>query len=116
MDTDTPFFETNTTGGFLRVSGYTTGQFSGRESAFGRFIYYYNFRNPGSAFSDRMILGFSLEAGRAFDNGLVLDSGNLKYSSAVLVGINTVIGPAYLAHGFNFEGGGVSYFYLGNPF
>jgi hypothetical protein len=40
----------------------------------------------------------------------------LKYSAALLLGLNTALGPVYLGHGRNFEGGGVTYFYLGNPF
>jgi NTE family protein len=111
-----PFFEAPSLGGFLRLSGYAPDAFQGNEALLGRLVYYYRISHPLAIFGDRICLGFSLEAGQVWDSSNDVALSGLKSSAAVLLGLNTALGPVYLAHGRNPEGGGATYFYLGNPF
>jgi NTE family protein len=101
-------------GGFLRQSGYATGQLIGSEFAFAQVIYYHRILR-GSLF-DGAYGGLSLEAGR-YRKPLVPGntSGDLR-SAALFVSADTVIGAAYLAYGWAEDGTRTAYFFLGRPF
>jgi hypothetical protein len=62
-----------------------------------------------------VLYGVSIEAGEAGTEPWQ-PGGTPAYSAAAYIGLDTVIGPLYLAHARNPEGSGVSYVYLGNPF
>lgn len=101
-------------GGFLRQSGYSTGQLLGSEFAFAQVIYYH--RIMRGSLLDGAYGGLSLEAGR-YRKPLVPSgtTGNLR-SAALFVSADTVIGPAYLGYGFAEDGTRTAYFFLGRPF
>jgi NTE family protein len=109
-----PNYDRFTWGGFLRQSGYTTGQLINAEFTFGQLIYYR--RIMRGSILDGAYGGLSLEAGR-YKQPLVQGnpSGDLK-SLAVFVSADTPLGPAYLGYGLAEDGAKALYFFLGRPF
>jgi len=101
-------------GGFLRLSGYATGQFLGENLKFARLMYYRRILR-GTMF-EGAYSGLSMEVGR-IGRPLVPGSpeGWLR-SGSVFVAIDTPIGPAYLGYGRSAEGDGRLYFFVGRPF
>lgn len=101
-------------GGFLQQSGYRTGQLYGQNITFGRLMYYRRLFK-GTIF-DGAYGGLSLEAGKV-GKPLVPDSpdGLLK-SASVFLGVDSPLGPVYVAYGRAADGNGSFYFYLGRPF
>jgi len=100
-------------GGFLRQSGYATGQLVGASLQYGQVAYYHRLVRGG--IFDGAFAGLSLEAGRY---GTPLVPGNpsgLLKSLAVFVGADTAVGPVYFGYGRAADGPGSFYFYLGRP-
>jgi len=110
-----PVFEQSTLGGFMRLSGYREGQFSGDEEWLGRALLLWRQPHHGDLLVKTTVMGVSVEAGKAGQRPW--NSWDDAHGSAsVYVGLDTPLGPFYLAHARNPEGGGVSYVCLGNPF
>jgi NTE family protein len=110
-----PIFEQSSLGGFMRLGGYRDGQFSGDEEWLGRALLLWRQPHPGALIAKTTAIGVSVEAGKAGERPW--DSWDGTHSSAaVYLGLDTPLGPFYLAHARNPEGGGVSYVCLGNPF
>jgi NTE family protein len=101
-------------GGFLRQSGYNTGQLINGEFAFGQLIYYR--RIMRGSLLDGAYSGLSLEAGR-YKKPLVPGnpSGELL-SAALFVSADSPVGPVYLGYGWSEDGNKTLYFFLGRPF
>ncbi len=100
-------------GGLLRQSGYPTGALLGEDIAFARLMYYKRlFR---WSLLDGVYGGASLEIGRV-GRPLVPgnDSGTLR-SGALLLGVDTPLGPLYLGYGRTTQGIGSFYLNLGRP-
>ncbi|HEX6721684.1 MAG TPA: BamA/TamA family outer membrane protein, partial [Burkholderiaceae bacterium] len=100
-------------GGFLRQSGYATGQLVGSSLQFGQIVYYRRIVRGGLL--DGAYGGLSLEVGR-YGTPLVPGntSGTLK-SLLLFVGVDSPVGPVYLGYGHAADGAGSFYFYLGLP-
>jgi NTE family protein len=100
-------------GGFLRQSGYATGQLVGAEMQFGQAMYYRRIVRGG--LFDGAYGGLSLEVGN-YSKPLVPGnvSGTLK-SIALFVASDSPVGPAYLGYGRAADGSQSLYFYLGRP-
>ncbi len=58
----------------------------------------------------------SLEAGNVWQNREEVSLGDLRYGSNLFLGIDTPLGPVYLAIGFSEGGETAGYFYLGQTF
>jgi NTE family protein len=100
-------------GGFLQQSGYPTGALLGQELRFARAVYY-NRLQRWSLFGG-LFGGASLEVGR-MDKPLVPNNqvGTI-YSGALLLGVDTPIGPLYLGFGHASRGFNAWYLFLGRP-
>jgi NTE family protein len=100
-------------GGFLKQSGYATGQLVGSSLQFGQVVYFHRLVQGG--LFDGAYGGVSLEAGK-YGSPLVPGntSGPLK-SMALFVGTDSPVGPAYFGYGRAADGQGSFYFYLGRP-
>jgi NTE family protein len=106
------FFNSNETiensyniGGFFNLSGYSPNELSGRQVGVTRVIFYRNMGSVGlGSFRNQLYLGGSAEAGNAWQpkEDITLDS--LIYAGSVFVGLNTFLGPVFLAYGLA-EGG-----------
>jgi len=101
-------------GGFLKQSGYSSGQLVGSELLFGQVMVYR--RIVAGTLIEGAYGGVSLELG-SYKNPLVPGnaSGELK-SVALFVGADSPLGPAYLGYGWAYAGPRTLYFYLGRPF
>lgn len=101
-------------GGFLRLSGYATGQFLGESLKFARLMYYTRVLR-GSLF-EGAYGGLSLEVGKI---GRPLVPGSLEgwlKSASLFAAIDTPVGPTYLGYGQTTDGSGSLYLYVGRPF
>jgi len=108
-----PSYELFRWGGFLKQSGYATGQLVGPSLQFGQLVYFH--RIVRSSLFQGAYGGVSLEAGQ-YGTPLVPNnpSGFLK-SLALFVTTDTPIGPVYFGYGRAADGQGSFYFYLGLP-
>jgi NTE family protein len=109
-----PRYELFQWGGFLQQSGYATGQLIGGEIAFGRAMYYHRILRGGLL--EGAYGGLSLEAGKVSDPLVPGSPDGLLKSGSVFVGVDTPIGPAYLAYGQASGGTRSLYFFLGRAF
>jgi NTE family protein len=100
-------------GGFLRQSGYATGQLVGGSLEFGQLVYFRRIVRGGLL--DGAYGGLSPELGR-YGTPLVPGntSGTLK-SISLFVAVDSPVGPVYLGYGQAADGSGALYFYLGLP-
>ncbi|WP_298832338.1 patatin-like phospholipase family protein [uncultured Piscinibacter sp.] len=109
-----PVYDQFQWGGFLQLSGYSTGQLIGQSLRYGRLMYYR--RILRGTLLEGAYGGVSLEAGEV---GQPLVPGNpegwLK-SVGVFIAADSPIGPAYLGYGHTEDGNSAFYFYLGRPF
>ena len=101
-------------GGFLQQSGYATGQLLGERIVFGRLMYYH--RILKGSLLEGAHGGFSLEAGKVSDPLVPGSPSGLLKSASVFVGMDTLVGPAYLAYGQASGGSSSLYFFLGRAF
>ena len=116
---DLPFYELSSLGGFLRLSGYRTGEFVGQGMRFGRLIYNYRIAGPGLL--EGVSLGVSAETGRidhvltATSAGVTTSSSRTLYGNAVYLAVDTPLGPIYLAYGRASSANQAFYLFLGLP-
>jgi NTE family protein len=110
-----PAYEAFTLGGPLRLSGYRINQFSGREYAFGRLMYYNRFFPMPDILGSGVYAGASAEvAWITKDFGNVPPHGTL-WSGSAFLGADTVLGPAFLGVGYGGGGNWSVYLLLGAP-
>jgi NTE family protein len=100
-------------GGFLQQSGLPTGALYGRRLSFGRLMYYNRLLHL--PYLEGVYAGGSLEVGKV-GGPLIPGSptGTLTSVSAFL-GLDSLIGPLYLAGGLASNGSSSFYFFLGRP-
>lgn len=103
------------TGGFLRLSGYQSGQFLSRGLMHGSLTYYQRLFGLPQPLGSGVFAGVSLETAR-MKSPLGFDSPTLQRSGiALYLGASTALGPAYLGLGLGQEGQKILYLYLGRP-
>jgi NTE family protein len=112
-DGDLPVHELYSLGGFLRLSGYKTGEFLGRELAFGRLIYNYRLSVPGLL--DGAFFGASAEAGRIGDRVSRNSGAVTRQGYSLYLSLDTPLGPVYAGLGHTGDGRQSVYLYLGLP-
>ncbi|EYC49779.1 NTE family protein [Hylemonella gracilis str. Niagara R] len=100
-------------GGFLRMSGYQTGELLGTRAQMGRLVYAYRLTGPGLL--QGMELGLSYEVGQIRE--VVEESrhqGTLR-SNALFLAVDTPVGPLYFGVGHAASGSNAVYLFLGQP-
>ena len=117
MNSEVPLQSSYDLGGFLNLSGYTTGELNGEHTGLARIVYYYQLGSTGLGdFRMPLYLGGSFEAGNAWATKSDISGRTLLYAGSILLGAETYLGPLYLAYG-QAEGGHRSiYLYLGHKF
>lgn len=108
-----PSYELYSLGGFLRLSGYRTGELVGRELAFGRLVYNWRITTPGLL--DGVFLGVSAEAGRVGNRVRTVDGASTVHGRALYLGADTPLGPVYVGYGRATGGRESLYLFLGQP-
>jgi NTE family protein len=107
-----PIYDGFQWGGFLRQSGYKTGQLYGRDLVFGRLVYVNRWLQQ--TFLEGAYAGFSLEAGEMRDQVLPNARGVMK-SASLFVVFDSPLGPMYFAYGQAADGNRAVYLFLGRP-
>ena len=108
-----PAYDQFSLGGFLRMSGYRTGQFYGESLTFGRLVYYRKLTK--AVLTEGVYAGASLEAGRV-GGPLALDSPtDVQTSGSLFLAADTPLGPIYLGYGMGENDNRTIYLYLGRP-
>ncbi len=108
-----PVYDLFSFGGFLRLSGYRTGQFLGDSLVFGRLMYYR--RVAEVTLLEGVYVGFSLEAGRIGGQPVPGGPTGTLGSGALILAADTPLGPAYFAYGIAEHDNRSFYLYLGRP-
>ncbi len=103
-------------GGFLNLSGLQEGQLTGNHFALGGLVYYYQVPLEESLFSVPVYLGASLELGNAWQQTTHIKMGEAMGAGSLLAGMDTLLGPLYIAFGGTGEGDKALYFFLGQGF
>ncbi len=104
-------------GGFFNLSGLPPGYLSGPHYAIGRFIYYRQIGRGGSGVLDLpAYAGISLEAGNTWADKDDASFGDLRKDASLFFGVDTPLGPVYLAGGFDEGGDSAFYLFLGRTF
>ncbi len=110
-----PVYENFQLGGPLILSGYHLGEFSGRQMAFGRLMYYNRALSLPDILGSGMYLGGSLEIGQMKDRIAGFgDTGTLK-SGSVFLGADSFLGPGFFGLGFAPGNRWTVYLLLGAP-
>ena len=110
-----PAYETFALGGPLRLSGFRSNQFSGREYVFGRAMYYRRLVAIPEILGSGVYAGASAEVGNIRNRVDGLPSPGTLYSGSLFLGADTAAGPAYFGVGFGNSGAFSIYLLLGAP-
>ena len=101
-------------GGFLRMSGLERGEISGPHAGLARLVYYRRIGNTtGGIFDTPVYLGVSAEAGNAWQARSEISFDSMMVNGSIFAGIDTFIGPVYLAAGFAEQGKTNVYLFIG---
>ncbi len=104
-------------GGFLNLSGLRADSLLGPNYGIARALFYRQIGRGGPEYFDLpTYLGLSLEMGNVWPNRNEASFGNTERNASVWLGLDTFIGPVYIAAGFDTHGNQQYYLFLGRPF
>jgi len=103
-------------GGFLRLSGLERGEISGPHAGLARIIYYRQVGETGGGLFDfPLYLGGSVEAGNVWQTRSDISLDSMLFNGSLFAGLDTYLGPLFLAAGFSENGDTSFYLFLGTP-
>lgn len=103
-------------GGFLRLSGFERGEISGPHAALTRLVYYRRVGDTaGGIFDTPIYLGVSAEAGNVWQTRSDISFDSMQLNGSVFAGLDSYVGPIYLAAGFGEGGQKNFYLFIGAP-
>jgi NTE family protein len=103
-------------GGFLRLSGLERGEISGPHAGLARIIYYRQLDETGGGLFDfPLYFGGSIEAGNVWQTRSDISLDSMLINGSLFAGLDTYIGPLFLAAGFSEHGETSFYLFLGAP-
>ena len=105
-----------TLGGLFNLSGTETDELSGQDFAIGRLVYYRNIGARLGSFDVPVYLGASVEAGNVWQDRSDMTVDDLIFAASMFLGLDTPLGPLYLAYGLAEGGRKSAYLYLGRTF
>ncbi|MGH8265885.1 MAG: patatin-like phospholipase family protein [Steroidobacteraceae bacterium] len=104
-------------GGFLNLSGLRADSLTGPNFGIARLLYYHQIGRGGLGYFDvPTYLGMSLEAGNVWQNRRDASVSNTLRDASLFLGLDTFLGPVYLASGFDEHGNQAFYLFLGRTF
>ena len=104
-------------GGFLSLSGLKADSIAGPHFALARTLFYKQIGRGGPGYLDiPTYLGVSLEAGNVWEHRGDASFGSLRHDASVFLGLDTFLGPVYVASGFDDQGQHAFYLFLGRTF
>jgi NTE family protein len=106
-----------TLGGFLNMSGITPESLVGPQYAIARGIYYRQVGRGGQGFLNVPVyIGSSIEVGNVWNTRRDISIDSARTNGSLFIGLDTLLGPVYLATGFDEGGGSAYYLFLGRTF
>ncbi len=104
-------------GGFLNLSGLKADSIAGPHFAIARTLFYKQIGRGGPGYLDvPTYLGMSFEMGNVWDRRSDASFGNTRHDASVFLGLDTLLGPVYIASGFDDKGQHAFYLFLGRTF
>ena len=104
-------------GGFLNLSGLKANSIAGPHFALARTLFYKQIGRGGPGYLDvPTYLGISLETGNVWEKRGDASFGSLRHDASVFLGMDTFLGPVYVASGFDDKGQHAFYLFLGRTF
>jgi NTE family protein len=104
-------------GGFLNLSGLKADSLAGPHFAIARTLLYKQIGRGGPGYLDvPTYLGVSFEMGNVWDHLGEASFGNTHKDASVFLGMDTFLGPVYIASGFDNKGQHAFYLFLGRTF
>lgn len=104
-------------GGFLNLSGLRANSLTAPNFGILRGLYYRQIGRGGPGYLDvPTYLGVSLEMGNVWQNRSDASLGNTRKDASLFLGLDTFLGPVYLATGFDEHGDQAFYLFLGRTF
>ena len=104
-------------GGFLNLSGLRANSLLGPDFAIARFMFYRQIGRGGPGYFDvPTYIGFSLEEGNVWQRRDEMSFGNTHKDASIFLGMDTFLGPVYIATGFDQHGDEAFYLFLGRTF
>jgi len=104
-------------GGFLNLSGVAPDSLVGPNFAILRGIYYRQIGVGGTGFLNVPVyIGASIEQGNVWADRRDISFNSARTNGSVFLGMDTILGPVYLATGFDDEGDSAYYLFLGRTF
>ena len=103
-------------GGLFSLSGFETDELSGENTAVGRFIVFRNIGAKTGLFNLPIYVGASLEAGNVWNDLGDMGLDDLIVAGSGFIGLDTPLGPVYLAYGHAEGGHDSAYLFLGQTF
>ena len=113
LDDDAPLAGLFRAGGFLRLSGFAEDELSGQHFGEANLIY---MRRLAAAQFFASYLGASLELGNVWQDSSDVSLDNTIFAGSVFLGLDTPIGPVYLAYGRTEQEDQAIYLYIGPRF
>jgi len=106
----------NTVGGFGRLSGFERNSIVGRHAGVARLIAYRRIASPAIfAWEFPVYVGGQVETGNAWQDRADIED-DLLYSAGPFFGVDTPLGPLYLAYAYGEGGENQGYLFLGQSF
>ena len=104
-------------GGFLNLSGLRQDSLLGPDFGIARALYYRQIGRGGPGYFDvPTYLGMSLEVGNVWQSRSEAHFNNTEKDASIFIGLDTFLGPVYLASGFDTHGNQAFYLFLGRTF
>jgi NTE family protein len=104
-------------GGFLNLSGLREYSLLGPDFGIARLLYYRQIGRGGPGYLDvPTYLGLSLEMGNVWQSRSEASFSNTQKDASVFLGMDTFLGPLYVATGFDDHGHEAFYLFLGRTF
>jgi len=103
-------------GGFLRLSGLERGEISGPHAGLARLVYYRRVGDTtGGLLETPIYLGASAELGNVWQTLDDIGFDTARLNGSVFVGVDSYVGPIFLAAGFAEDGQSNFYLFIGAP-
>jgi NTE family protein len=104
-------------GGFGNLSGLKANSIAGPHFLIGRTVFYKQIGRGGPGYLDvPTYLGVSFETGNVWNRRRDISFGSMRHDAAVFLGMDTFLGPVYVASGFDDQGQHAFYLFLGRTF
>jgi NTE family protein len=104
-------------GGFLNLSGLRQNSLMGPDFAIARLLFYRQIGRGGPGYFDvPTYIGMSFETGNVWQSRGAMSFGSARKDGSIFLGMDTFLGPVYLATGFDQHGDEAFYLFLGRTF